>query len=51
RRKDINTAAKNKWNKKYQKEENMQIEITKIIDKAEIETTEEEMQIADKLDS
>ncbi|CAG8636081.1 3817_t:CDS:1, partial [Scutellospora calospora] len=32
-------------------EENMQIEITKIIDKAEIETTEEEIQIADKLDS
>ncbi|CAG8479943.1 4524_t:CDS:2 [Scutellospora calospora] len=28
----------------------MQIEITKIINKAEIETTEEEMQIADKED-
>ncbi|CAG8723259.1 11036_t:CDS:1, partial [Scutellospora calospora] len=28
-------------------EENMQIKITKIIDKVEIETTEKEMQIAD----
>ncbi|CAG8511655.1 10923_t:CDS:1, partial [Scutellospora calospora] len=31
--------------------ENMQIEITKIIDKVEIEITKEEMQIANKLDS
>ncbi|CAG8633351.1 4007_t:CDS:1, partial [Scutellospora calospora] len=32
-------------------EEIMQIEITRIINKAEIEITEEKMQIADKLDS